>query len=121
MEKFKDIKIEAGYLLKVESGEGKKEVHYMTVLPDHRGNLGCCTPGKHWWPLNSFGAEGRFADSEVKAVYGPTCNRLLMDNTPEDRELLWVRKEEQQVVDMTLAEIQEKLGHPFRIVPEKAE
>jgi len=116
MKNFKDIEIKAGYLLKVESGEGEKEIHYMTVVPTRNRGLGCVTPGEHWWPLSSFNRDGVFEDSEIKAIYGPTYARCLLDNSPEDRELLWEREEETTAVDMTLEEIEKKLGHPVRIV-----
>jgi hypothetical protein len=118
MKKFKDIKIEAGYLLKIKYVESTE---YMTILPDKEDDLGCCTPKKHWWPLYCFDGNGVYERATVMEIYGRTCNRNLLDNSPEYRKLLWKREEEPQVVDMTLAEIQEKLGHPFRIVPEKAE
>lgn len=122
MKNFKDIEIKAGYLLKVESDSRtapfKRETHYMTVVPTRNAGLGCVTPvgNRHFWPLDKFNREGVFQDSVIQAVYGPTYARFLLDNCPDDREILWEREKETPAVDMTLEEIEKKLGHPVRIV-----
>lgn len=117
MKNFKDIEIKAGYLLVVKTGE---KTHNMTVLPNYRDSLGCCTPGdsfdeQEYWELEHFNEEGVYEDSTILAVYGRARNQHLLDNSTEWRLLLW----EREAVDMTLEEIEKKLGHPVRIVKAK--
>ena len=81
--------IKAGYLLKVRDDDGAE--YFMTVVPGSGGELACCSPGKHWWPLHRFGSELCYGDSCVLAVYGYTCNSAILANSTEDRELLWSR------------------------------
>lgn len=114
--------IKAGYLLEVRS---KKEGYnfYMTVVPgkgDAPDGLGCCCPGRHWWPLSLFDKDTLRCDDgdEILRVYGLTTNKSLLANTPEERELLWERHEEPKAVEMTVAEISEKLGYEVKIVKE---
>lgn len=116
MKKFKDIEIKAGYLLVVKTGE---KTHNMTVIPNDDDELGLITPGPigaggRWWPLSNHDENGVYEDSEIIAIYGPTRNKFLLDNSTERRTLLW--KRETPAVDMTLEEIEKKLGHPVRIV-----
>lgn len=119
--------IKAGYLLEVKK-QGKKDTFYMTVAPavyPEPEDLGCCCPGRHWWPLCLFDRDTlrRTDGHEILRVYGCASNRLLLDNTPKERELLWERqeepKEEPKAVEMTVAEISEKLGYEVKIVKEK--
>ena len=111
--KIQDIEIKDGYLLVVKTGD---ETHNMTVVSScHEGDetLGCTTPGKHWWPVKYFGELGIFDDSKVIAIYGRTLNKHLLDNSTEDRELLWEHKEPKK---MTVAEISAALGYDVEIV-----
>ena len=115
--------IKAGYLLEVKRNK-QGVIFYMTVVPTKYGDpdehLGCANPGKDWWPLCRFDKDTlTYRDCTIMRIYGPTSNRLLLDNTAEDRELLWVRQEGPKVVEMTLAEISEKLGYEVKIVQEK--
>lgn len=108
--------IKAGYLLEVKVPWEGAEPFYVTVLPSHHydgADLGCCCPGKYWCPVDKF-YDGRA--NEILRVYGPTSNQHLLDNTTEDRELLWERPEEPKAVEMTAAEISEKLGYEVKIV-----
>lgn len=117
--------IEAGYLLEVKN-ENNGETFYMTVVPTKYGapdELGCCCPGKEWWPLSCFDKDtlvykGVRFPATILRVYGPTINMHLLDNTAEERELLWERQEEPKVVEMTVAEISKKLGYEVKIVKE---
>lgn len=81
--------IKAGYLLKVRDDDGAE--YFMTVVPGSGGELACCCPGKHWWPLHHFGSELRYGDSCVLAVYSYTCNSAILANSTEGRKLLWSR------------------------------
>jgi hypothetical protein len=113
--KINGIEIKDGYLLVVET-DG--EIHNMTVVHDHSGNLGCVTPEKHWWSAHHFNENGIFGDSEVVAIYGRTYNAYLLDNSTEDRDLLWKREEKPAAVKMTVAQICEKLGFEVEIIKE---
>ena len=111
--KIRDIEIKDGYLLVVKTGD---EIHNMTVISSmfpNDGDLGCVTPHKHWWPVKNFNEHGVYNDSKVIAIYGRTNNRFLLDNSTEERELLWERKEPKK---MTVAEISAALGHDVEIV-----
>ena len=115
--------IKAGYLLEVKDGRDGS-TFYMTVLPSIRDPLGCCCPDAHWWPLSFFSKDkliytGCVFTATIMRVYGLTYNGGLLDNTPENRDLLWMRQEEPKVVEMTVAEISEKLGYEVKIVKEK--
>lgn len=80
--------IKAGYLLKVCE---PTEEYYMTVLPNARGELGCCNGKDQWWSLTQFGAELNYLGSRIDAVYGGARNGRLLANSPDNRELLWSR------------------------------
>lgn len=118
--------IKAGYLLEVKR-DTSAETFYMTVVPskyDEPEELGCCCPDRDWCPLHSFDRDTLAFAEVYKAltivrVYGPSGNRLLLANNPEGRTLLWERKEEPKAVEMTVAEISEKLGYEVKIVKEK--
>jgi hypothetical protein len=139
---FKKADIKAGYLLRVKEIETGDEFN-MTVVPTRayeahplavllfggksreEGDLATCCPGEHWWPLAEFD-DDLVANDEYKvvAVYGCTDSKFLLDNSTEERELLWERETDEapdeevkpEPVKMTLAEIAEKLGHPVEIV-----
>lgn len=121
MKTIHGIEIKDGYLLVVKTGE---ETHNMTVVSCRRSlfgledQLGCVTPKKHWWPLIEFSERGIFEDSEVVAIYGRTSPKFLLDNDICERELLWEKKQpiEEEAINMTIDEIQKKLGHKIRIV-----
>lgn len=116
--------IKAGYLLEVKNERGG-HTFYLTVIPStyRGGTLGCCCPGEHWMPLEEFDKETLVntinASLAILRVYGPTTNKHLLDNTTEDRGLLWERQEKPKAVKMTVAEISEKLGYDVEIVKEK--
>ena len=115
--------IKAGYLLEVKD-ERDGNTFYMTVIPSIKDPLGCCCPGKHWWPLSCFSEDkltyrGCVFTATIMRVYGLAYNCDLLDNTPDGRKLLWERPEEPKVVEMTVAEISEKLGYEVKIVKEK--
>ena len=139
---FKKDDIKAGYLLRVKDTE-TGETFNMTVVPTcahdpdflakmllgakarAAGDLACCCPGERWWPLYLFDdyLVTENAESQVEAVYGYTAPKFLLDNSTEDRELLWEREEEQATEDtqpepkkMTVAEIAKALGHPVEVV-----
>ena len=112
--------IKAGYLLVVKDKETGEQFN-MTVVPGNRfnfgkdGDLGCCFPSRHWWPLENFDrADLTNGDYQVIEVYGHTNNRMLLDNSTEDRDLIW--KREKDVKKMTLAEICEALGYDVEVV-----
>ena len=141
---FKKEDIEAGYLLRVRNVD-TGELFNMTVVPAEsyqpepllvalgvappaqaEGHLACCDPGKHWWPLAEFNdqleADGK-ERFQVVAVYGRTASKFLLDNSTNERELLWEcaadedpSVDDTEPVKMTLAEICEKLGHNVEIV-----
>ena len=112
---FKRDDIKAGYLLVVRDKNGDES--NMTVSMDKRGRLGCCTPKKYWCPVDEFNDELDYPAGRDKlciiAVYGPTSNAFLLDNSTENRDLLWKR---QEVKKMTVAEIAKALGYPVEIV-----
>lgn len=86
--------IKAGYLLKVRNTNNGSEF-YMTVVPGlsfGEEKLGVCAPGKHWWALDKFGKELRYGRDELREIWGYCHNRFLLDNTTDDRKLLWSRK-----------------------------
>jgi hypothetical protein len=139
---FKKEDIKAGYLLKVKDTE-TGETFNMTVvptieckpsflaellgvIPHAEGDLAVCCPGENWWGLPDFDddlVQDGTCCYQVVAVYGYTAPKFLLDNSTEERELLWEREEEQPTEDtqpevkkMTVAEIAEALGHPVEIV-----
>jgi hypothetical protein len=85
--------IKAGYLLKVRNTDDGSEF-YMTVVPGsymEPGELGCCCPGAHWWPVSDFGTDLKNDVYQIVAVYDVAPNRYLLDNKPDNREMLWSR------------------------------
>lgn len=83
--------IKAGYLLKVKD-DGDPDPYYMTVLPYTGGDLACISINGEYWPLDCFDNSLRYMDTAIVAVYGETIPGSMLDNTPEDRELLWSRE-----------------------------
>ena len=124
---FKKDDIKAGYLLKVRK-KGTDETFNMTVVPSSsnvfvgrtEGELACCCPGAHWWPLSVFDADLVTANYRVVAIYGRTSPVYLLGNSTQDRRLLWERETvedtEPEPKKMTVAEIAKILGHPVEIV-----
>jgi hypothetical protein len=113
--KINGIEIKDGYLLVVETGA---KTHNMTVISDSRDLLGCVTPGQDWWDVACFDKNGVFSDSRIVAIYGRTDNRFLLDNSTNNRKLLWKREEKPAAVKMTVAQICEKLGFEVEIIKE---
>lgn len=121
MKKFDLSQIKAGYLLVVENIETHK-TRNMTVsygfdrVPHSSTSLVCCCPNEEWWPLSRFNSDTlEYKGDKIVAIYGCTTPRCLLDNSTEDRELLWERKEPKK---MTVAEVCEALGHDVEIVEE---
>ena len=131
MEIFKREEIKAGYLLCVESLEDGCKFN-MTVIPAAQfdpglygllvglkpfasGDLACANPGKDWCPLSNFDdkLEGRSNHWRINAVYGYAPVQRIMDNTIEDRRLLWRRYLPKL---LTPAEIEKALGYPVVLV-----
>lgn len=130
---FKKDAIKAGYLLRVKHGD--KEFN-MTVAPTKAhtqtavsrlifgiantadGDLACCGD-YHWWPVSFFNddLETHMGD-QVVAVYGYAPVGSILDNSANNRELLWAREEDkpEPAKKMTVAEIAEALGYPVEIV-----
>lgn len=119
---FKKDDIKAGYLLRVKEIDEDREFN-MTVVPTTEfephplqvlrmgampradGDLACCNPGKDWWPPSHFDDELTSNDEyQVVAVYGYTPPKFLLDNTTEDRELLWEREQDEAPVEDPKAE-----------------
>ena len=134
---FKREEIMAGYLLCVEDQKDGRKFN-MTVVPAKSkdmgpagplfailagvkplapGDLACANPGKDWCPLSGFDdkLEGEGTHWRINAVYGYTTPQHLMDNTIEDRRLLWRRYLPKL---LTPAEIEKALGYPVVIIKE---
>lgn len=116
--------IKAGYLLVVEDVK-TREVYNMTVLPGNRGSfdagaLGCANKeANKYWPIRYFNKQLIYVEENelrIKAIYGVTCNKYLLDGSIEHRDLLWERKEAKK---MTVKEICDALGYDVEIVKEK--
>lgn len=110
--------IKAGYLLVVKD-TGTGEQYNMTVLPSlsnaEPGNMGCCCPGINWWPLSEFSEHTLvYGEHKIIEIYDHTSNMRLLDNSTENRKLLWARPAE--VKKMTVKEICEALGYDVEIV-----
>ena len=105
--------IKAGYLLVVKNTV-TGEQYNMTVLPSTTG-LGCCCPGTLWFQLSDF-SQHSLACEVVKIIeiYDRTSNMRLLDNSSENRKLLWARPAE--VKKMTVEEICDALGYDVEIV-----
>lgn len=81
--------IKDGYLLKVENEHGR--IYYMIVAHNDRGELGCCNSRDSWWPVDCWGQKLEYKGRKIVAIYGRTCNSNLLDNKPDNREVLWER------------------------------
>lgn len=112
---FKKDDIKAGYLLRVKDIESGDEFN-MTVVPTcartsrpfgkllgvkpyEEGTLACCCPDEHWWGLPDFDDElvcDGIRRYQVIAVYGYAPPKFLMDNSTEDRDLLWSREKQEE-------------------------
>lgn len=105
--------IKAGYLLVAENTVTGKQYN-MTVLPSTTG-LGCCNPRTWWFPLSEFSKHALvYGEHKIIKIYGRTSNMRLLDNSTEERELLWARPAE--VKKMTVREICDALGYDVEIV-----
>lgn len=123
MEKFDLSQIKAGYLLVVKD-TNRAQPYNMTVSVGTvnpfigQEGLVCCCPGREWWPLKRFNAEGKLVypggEAKIMAIYAPTTPKLLLANSTEDRRLLWKREPEK----MTTAEVSQALGYDVEIVKE---
>ena len=107
MFKLEDIK--PGYLLELSD---KKKSVYATVTYSRFGRL-CYSSPDEWGLIENFD-ENEFyhiANPEFKImkVYGWAYNYAAYDRSPEDRPLLWERKEPKE---MTMAELEKILGYP---------
>lgn len=110
--------IKAGYLLVVENTVTGKQYN-MTVLPndskDPFKNLGCCNPRTWWFPLFEFNKHTLvYGEHKIIKIYDRASNMRLLDNSTEERELLWARPAE--VKKMTVKEICDALGYDVEIV-----
>ena len=114
MKLYKPYDIKAGYLLVVKN-LARNETYNMTVIPNAYGRLGCVCPDKEWWDIEVFDEDLNFGFDTIEAIYDCTYNRMLMDNSTEDRKLLWERKDAKK---MTVAEICAALGYDVEIVSE---
>lgn len=145
---FKLSDIKAGYLLHVKNNKTNREFN-MTVIPckkaddgviffamlvgergvpEEDGALACINPGEDWWPIRNFN-DSLATDNgdEIVAVYGYTEPSHLMDNSTEDRELLWKKEEAAEPakveknaapVKMTMAQIRAALGYEVELTEE---
>lgn len=106
--------IKAGHLLVVERTDTGEKFN-MTVLPsNHTGALGCCGDDR-WWNLRAFDRDTlEYTGNKIVEIYGYTANKHLLDNSTEDRELLWSRPVEPK--KMTVEEICDALGYEVEIV-----
>lgn len=114
--------IKAGYLLVVENERTGKSWN-MTVLPGNRGyfeeELACTDrEGGDYWPIEYFNNKTLTTPTgiRIKAIYGVTSNRFLLDCSTDERDLLWTREEAKK---MTVKEICDALGYDVEIVKEK--
>ena len=126
MFKVGDIKI--GYLLAMETKD--RERYYVTVVPYRveasaydLGCCGCCNNHREFFTLAALDKNltlrsSSGVDSKVMSVYGIGPLNKALDNSPEGRQLYWVR---QEVKKMTVAEIEEKLGYPIEIISDSKE
>lgn len=105
--------IKAGYLLVAENTV-TGEQYNMTVLPSTTG-MGCCCPGTWWFPLDEFNKHTLVCGGlKIIEIYDHTSNLRLLDNSTENRKLLWARPAE--VKKMTVKEICNALGYDVEIV-----
>lgn len=87
------------------------------VQPYGEGKL-CISAEGAWFPVECFDDDLRYCDSTVIRVYGYASPMNARTTKLYDRELLWTREDE---VDMTIAEIERRLGFRVNIVGEHDE
>lgn len=123
MDKFFPIaNIRTGYLL-VMKNVRTDEVYAVTTQYNDEDQLGCCGLNQiDWFPVSSLTPELEHKtfvgtdNSIVMEVYGRTTNARMLDNSTAKRQLLW--KREPETKQMTVKEIEAKLGHKVEIVAE---
>lgn len=111
MFKLEDIK--PGHLL--ELNDGKKKI-YATVTYGRSGSL-CYSSPEEWGLIENFDVDEFYHIANPKfkiiKVYGWAHNSAAYDRSPEDRPVLWERKEPKE---MTMEELESILGYPVKII-----
>lgn len=102
-----DLKI--GYVLEMKDG------NFAMVLPTDGYQL-CVSGEGTWFPLERFDEDLCYDTSKVVKVWGLTTPRLARHITSENRDLLWER--EIPKVEMTIEQIERRLGFEIKIVKE---
>ena len=123
MDKFFHVaNIRTGYLL-VMKNVRTNEVYAVTTQYNDEDELGCCAPNQiDWFPVKSLTPELEHKmftgapNSIVMEIYGRTTNARMLDNSTAKRQLLW--KREPETKQMTIKEIEDKLGYKVEIVAE---
>lgn len=113
------------YVVKIRSGE------FWMAMPVNQGTMILTKGDNHTWEYLSrwdndlcysySSCDPNFHELDIMEVYGQVCGtenyRGCGYINPDHRPLLWSREPER--VEMTLEEIEEKLGHKVKIVSEK--
>lgn len=117
MKFFPVDEIKDGYLLEIEE-DGK--TYYAITAHNEDGKLGWCSKGnKDYCYVYRFTEALVHRSKEglkIRKIYGRTMNKFLFDFSPNNRELLWERKDEPK--KMTVAEVCKELGYDIEIVKE---
>ena len=113
------------YVVKTRSGE-----FWMTMVVDNGTMILTKGDGNNWeylsrWDINlcySYSScDPNFHELDIMEVYGQVCGTENYHGcgyvTPDYRPLLWSREPER--VEMTLEEIEKKLGYKIKVVSEK--
>ena len=82
-------------------------------------NYGLCLSGpKNWFPLDCLDKNLSYGDSTIERVYGlSTSNMHAWKLETTGRKCIWERKTKKR--EMTIAEIEKKLGYSIKVVKEE--
>ena len=113
------VEIKAGMLIKVEDFDAEAE--YALVVPvrhDPDNYEFLAVSGPHIWnPMSKFDENFTYYHRRIHEVWGLSFARGGHKLSIEDRELLW-RREEEEVQEMTIADVEKLVGKKVKIVGE---
>ena len=113
--KLEDIK--SGMRVHILDKEGT--LHKFVVIAKPSGNLVAVDGVQHWANLQDYdgGELTNFkTGSKIVNVFSPPDSIALYSNPKHNGLLIWERKEEEVVEELTVAEIEAKLGYKVKVV-----
>ena len=78
----------------------------------------CLSGPKHWFPLDCLDKNLAYKDTNIKRIYGLSASNMHAWKLETiGRECIWERKTKKR--EMTIAEIEKKLGYSIKVIKEE--